>query len=424
YDSRELKSGVDYKMSASNYDKAGVKSAKVVFEGLGNFKGTKTIYVNVYPNKVKSLKTKSRTPSSVELTWASQKNVGVSGYRVYICDKNGKNSSLYKTVSSNSCNVTGRKAGTYYYFYVIAIKTSGSTKVSGEASNVFKTCTKPSQVKVNFVTKSKDKKSLKIEWQKVNCTGYELEYSTDKNFKKGVKKVIINGASKTSKKVSIKKSDKTYYARVRAFRKYNNGKTTVYGKRSAKISSSFSKLYASYTTNYVYNPPRTVNLKLACKAINGKIVYPGEVFSFNQTVGRRTEAKGYKEAYVFTGPTTHQMGVGGGVCQVASTMFNAALRANFGIVERHQHSQRVTYCPLGRDAAIYWGSEDFKFRNTTNYPIKIKMRCGDGSLTCSYYVCYNVSHKKVDLSVSRNGNRFTLKRKVGGKVNYTAYSTY
>ena len=424
YDSTLLKEGVDYNLTVSNYAKAGVKSAKVVFEGTGNFKGKKTLKVNVYPNKVKSVKTKKRTPNSIELTWASQKDLGVSGYRVYTCNKKGKNSSLYKTVSTNSCTVTNRKAGTYYYFYVVAIKTSDKTKVSGEASKVFKTCTKPAQVMVNFVTKSKDKSKLKVEWQKVNCTGYELEYSTDKSFKKGVKKIVINGSSKTSKKIKIKKNDKVYYVRIRAFRRYNDGKTTVYGKRSSKISSSFSKLYATYTTNYVYNPPRTVNLKLACKAINGTIVYPGEVFSFNRTVGRRTAEKGYKEAYVFTGPTTHQMGIGGGVCQVASTMFNAALRANFGIVERHQHAQRVTYCPLGRDAAIYWGSEDFKFRNTTNYPIKIKMNCGDGRLTCSYYVCYDVSHKKVDLNVYRNGNHFTLKRTVDGKVNYTTYSTY
>ena len=118
------------------------------------------------------------------------------------------------------------------------------------------------------------------------------------------------------------------------------------------------------------------------------------------------------------------MGVGGGVCQVASTMFNAALLANFKIVERHQHSQRVTYCPLGRDAAIYWGSEDFKFKNNTSYPIKIVMSCSGGTIKCTYKVCYDVSPKKVKLSVSRKGKNFTLKRKVGGKTNYTAYSKY
>ena len=424
YDSTLLKKGTDYKVSFSNYDKVGVKTGKITVTGTGNYTGTKVQNFNVYPKKVTSLKTKNRTTTSFELQWASQSNVGVTGYKVYTCDKNGNNAKLYATVKTNSCKVTGRKAGNYYYFIVRAYKASGDTTIKSEPSKVFKTCAKPAKVSMKSVTKSKDKAKLTIKWKKVSCTGYEVEYTTDKSFEKGVKKIVISGSETTSKTVSIPKNDKVYYARVRAFRQYNNKKTKVYGKRSSKISSSYSKLYASYTTSYVNNANRTTNLKLACKAINGKIVYPGETFSFNATVGMRTAEKGYKEAYVFTGPNSHTMGLGGGVCQVASTMFNAALLANFSIVERHQHSQRVTYCPLGRDAAIYWGSEDFKFKNNTSYPIKIKMRCGGGTLTCSYYVCYDVSPKKVKLNVTSNGNRFTLKRTVDGKVNYTAYSTY
>jgi vancomycin resistance protein YoaR len=183
-------------------------------------------------------------------------------------------------------------------------------------------------------------------------------------------------------------------------------------------------VYATYTTNYVNNANRTTNLKLACKAINGTIVYPGETFSFNEVVGKRTEAKGYKNATIFTGSTGTAQGVGGGICQVASTMFNTTLIANLGIVERYQHSQRVSYCPLGRDAAIYWGSEDFRFKNNTNYPIKISMKCADGKLTATYYVSSDVSPKKVKLTVTQSGKTFTLKRSVDGKVNYTCKSTY
>lgn len=424
YGDMKLVNGVDYTVSVKNYKKAGVKSATVTFIGKGNFGNTKSLDVNVYPNKVTSFSTKNRTTSSLELHWTDQKSLGATGYKVYICDKNGNNLKYYASVSTNSCKVKNRKAGEYYYFIVRAICASKDTTIVSEKSKVFKTCAKPATVSMKTVTKSKDKKRLTIKWAKVGCTGYEIEYSTDKNFKKGVKTVTVKDAKNTSKTVSIPKNDKVYYARVRAFRRYNKDKVTVYGSRSKKISSSFSKTYSTYTTNYVRNANRTTNLRLACKAINGTIVYPGETFSFNRTVGRRTPEKGYREAYVFTGPNSHQLGVGGGVCQVASTMFNAALLANFKIVERHQHSQRVTYCPLGRDAAIYWGSEDFKFKNNTSYPIKIKMSCGDGRLKCSYMVCYDVSPKKVSLSVSRNGKHFTLRRKVGGKTNYTAYSTY
>ncbi|MBE6741625.1 MAG: hypothetical protein E7570_04890 [Ruminococcaceae bacterium] len=424
YKETALTEGVDYTVSVKNNDKVGIKTATLVVEGKGNYSGSKEKKINIYPKKVTGFTTKSRTTSSVEIQWKSQSDIGVNGYRVYTCNEKGENAKLYKTVDKNSCNVTDKKAGEYCYFYVRAIKKKDGSIISGESSKIFKTVVKPATVSLRSVTKSKDKKKLTIKWDKVGCTGYEVEYSTDKSFKKDVKKFTVKGESKTSKTVNIKSSDKTYYARVRAFRRYNKDKTTIYGKKSYKISSNYSKLYATYTTQYVNNPNRTTNLKLACKAIDGTIVYPGDTFSFNATVGQRTSAKGYKEAYVFTGPNSHAMGLGGGVCQVASTMFNAALKANFQIVERHQHAQRVTYCPLGRDAAIFWGSENFRFKNTSNYPIKIKMSCGGGSLTCSYYVCYDVSPKKVDLNVTRSGNHFTLKRKVDGKVNYTAHSTY
>jgi len=424
YDGSELLTeGVDYTVNAEGYDKAGVNAATVTIQGKGNYSGTKVYNPHVYPKKVMGITTKSRTVNSLELTWDSQEDMGATGYRVYTCDKDGNNINYYASVSTNSCVVKNRAAGAYYYFIVRAIATKDSTTILGDKSDVYLTCAKPATVTILYVTKSKDKKKLTVKWDKVGSTGYQIEYSTDKTFKKGVKTVNISGGSRIGAAINIPANDKVYYARIRAYRKYA-GVPTVYGNRSTVISSSFSKLYSTYTTNYVNNAKRTTNLKLACKAINGKIVYPGQTFSFNGTVGRRTAEKGYQEAYVFTGPESHTLGIGGGVCQVASTMFNAALLANFKIVERHQHSQRVTYCPLGRDAAIFWGSEDFKFKNNTNYPIKIKMSCANGQLKCSYYVCYNVSPKKVTLSVSRNGKNFTLRRTVGGKVNYTAYSNY
>ena len=105
-------------------------------------------------------------------------------------------------------------------------------------------------------------------------------------------------------------------------------------------------------------------------------------------------------------------------------MFNCALYANVGIVERHQHSQRVAYVPLGRDAAIYGTVEDFKWKNTTNYPIRIVMTVKDGIITCSFYTSVKVKPPKVSLNVKQSGNSFTLNRTVGGRVNYSCYSKY
>ncbi|MBQ7202555.1 MAG: VanW family protein [Eubacterium sp.] len=423
YNGAELVKGTDYTVEYKNINKAGVKSGKVVFTGIGNFTGTKTIKVNVSPRKVTKFKSKRRNTKSVIVTWKSQKKYGVESYKVYLCNEKGKKTKYYKTVSKNKVTIKNLKPGTYCYIKVRALVKKGKTRVYGKYSDVYRTTTKPKKVELVAVAKGTSGKTLIVEWKNVSCTGYEIMYSTKKDFSSKVKDVKFNN-SKTKRYLYIPKTKKHYYVKVRAFRAYNHGKTHVYGKWSKKFSTNYSVLYASYSSTYVRNAARTNNLRLACKAISGTIVQPGATFSFNGTVGERTAAKGYKAAHVFTGPTTMTMGIGGGVCQVASTMFNAALLANFKIVERHQHAQRVTYVPLGRDAAIYWGSENFRFKNNTKYPVKIKMWCKNQKIHCNYYICYNAKPKKVKLRVYRSGNHFTLKRSVNGKVNYTCRSHY
>lgn len=125
---------------------------------------------------------------------------------------------------------------------------------------------------------------------------------------------------------------------------------------------------------------RTTNVKLACDFVNGTILNPGDVFSYNQTVGPRTYARGFKDAIVYVG-TSAEDGVGGGICQVSSTIYYAALRADLEIVERKAHSRTVTYVPLGEDATVAWGAVDFRFRNDTDYPIRIDVSYGRSSLT-------------------------------------------
>ena len=141
----------------------------------------------------------------------------------------------------------------------------------------------------------------------------------------------------------------------------------------------FKDVLASVDTNHVYNPNRTTNLTLAANAINGTIVRPDEVFSFNQVVGERTEEKGYKAAAIYVGEATAD-GVGGGICQVASTIYYAAMLADLEIVERSEHRYLVDYVPPGMDATIYWGSLDFKFKNNTDYPIRIDASVSDGQV--------------------------------------------
>lgn len=186
---------------------------------------------------------------------------------------------------------------------------------------------------------------------------------------------------------------------------------------------------ASYTTYFdPYYYGKAHNLKTACNYINGKtdgyILQPGEVFSYNDILGPRTSARGYTTAKVIEGGG-YVDGMGGGICQGATTIFNATLLANLGIIERHQHQLRSSYCPLGRDAAISWGVEDYVFKNTYNTPIRVKMNYDpDGAINCSIYSLKKVNLPKIRLDVTQNGYTFTLRRYAGGKCNYTTYSTY
>lgn len=126
---------------------------------------------------------------------------------------------------------------------------------------------------------------------------------------------------------------------------------------------------AEYATPF--NPAkkdRTYNLRLAAACIDKVLLKPGEVFSYNKVVGPRVKEKGYREAPIFSAGGVIK-DVGGGVCQVATTVYNIALLAGLKIVQRHPHSQTVTYCPLGRDATVYFGHLDLRFRNDTSLPV-------------------------------------------------------
>lgn len=127
---------------------------------------------------------------------------------------------------------------------------------------------------------------------------------------------------------------------------------------------AFSTTYNSGNTN------RSTNIRLASQKIDGTVVMPGEVFSYNATVGQRTAAAGFKTAAVYSGGEV-TTGIGGGICQVSSTLYNAVLLSNLEIVERYNHGFNPGYVAVGRDATVSWGGPDFKFKNNRDYPVKI-----------------------------------------------------
>jgi vancomycin resistance protein YoaR len=142
-----------------------------------------------------------------------------------------------------------------------------------------------------------------------------------------------------------------------------------------------SALGSEFTTYYSpKNAARAGNIALAAKLVDGTIVRPGRTFSLNETLGPRTQNRGFDSAPVIVDGVLRQ-GVGGGICQYATTLFNAVFFAGLPFVERHPHTFAIEHYPLGRDAAVSWGTADLRFRNDTGRPLMISSFTRKGSLT-------------------------------------------
>ena len=148
---------------------------------------------------------------------------------------------------------------------------------------------------------------------------------------------------------------------------------------------AFPQILGTFSTTYnTSNQNRITNLELASEKVNGTIILPGEIFSYNKVVGERTIAKGYKEAAVYAGGKVVD-GIGGGICQLSSTLYNSVLYANLEITSRSNHRFLTSYVTAGRDATVSWGTIDFCFKNTRSYPIKITSEVKNGVVTTSIY---------------------------------------
>ena len=139
----------------------------------------------------------------------------------------------------------------------------------------------------------------------------------------------------------------------------------------------FRDVLGEYQTEHTGEARRTTNLQLACAAINGMILNPGDTFDFNTVVGERTAARGYRSAPAYSDGATVDT-LGGGICQVSSTIYYCTLVADLEIIERWPHSYVSSYMPKGMDATVSWGGPEFTFKNNTNYPIRIEAWEEDG----------------------------------------------
>lgn len=157
---------------------------------------------------------------------------------------------------------------------------------------------------------------------------------------------------------------------------------------------------ASYTTRFrPWQKDRTHNLRLAIEKLSETVVMPGETLSFNRRVGPRLEERGFREAPIFVNGEI-EPSTGGGVCQVATTVYNAALLAGLDILERHHHSRPVDYAPSGRDATVFWGQADLRVRNNLAHPILFIGSIGSNTITIKVL---GSKEDKRDVEIIRSG---------------------
>ena len=245
---------------------------------------------------------------------------------------------------------------------------------------------------LSIITKNDKNYNLYIEIDENSFENFNEEISQDINIECIEPKLIIND-EKISYKEGIdglKLDEKTLYNNIKEYLNLKNllkediiinGKLI---KDNPKISIDDLKLInqkiSTYTTTYVSGNARGANVENAANKIDDLILMPGEEFSYENTVGPVIESNGYKYAPVISGGKLVN-GIGGGVCQVSSTLYNTQLNAGILPTERRNHSKAVGYVPRGLDATLASGSIDYKFKNTYEYPLVINTKATNGKLT-------------------------------------------
>ena len=172
---------------------------------------------------------------------------------------------------------------------------------------------------------------------------------------------------------------------------YSEGEIALIGEETIpqitkEDNKKITSLLGSFTTKYTGGESlgRNINLKVGSNFINQTLVAPGDVFSINEELGPQTYENGYRNAAVIVNGKLED-GIAGGVCQISTTLYNAVVKAELGIVERKNHSLAVAYVPLGQDAAVAGTYKDLKFKNNTDYPILVEAYAQNGSLTTNIY---------------------------------------
>ena len=164
------------------------------------------------------------------------------------------------------------------------------------------------------------------------------------------------------------------------------------GSHAISMEPPADQILGSCATLLIDNYDRNKNIETALGKLQGLFIGPAKTFSFNRAVGRRTARRGYLPAPVLF-QDKKSIQIGGGICQVSSTLYNAALLSGLEILERHRHSSPITYLPLGLDATVAYGYKDLKFKNPHAFPIRISGAVAEDVLTISILGKENLSHE-------------------------------
>lgn len=271
-------------------------------------------------------------------------------------------------------------------------------KAVKEAYAIGRKGSKIDRIKEIFNTKSKHKNiEMNLDNKKLNLATYLDEVDTNLNHDPIDAILNFDGANfsvtneKTGEKVDRKKLEESIEKKIENIEK-EKSQTDIEipieitePRLKAESLKKINRVIGTYTTRFSANDTnRNYNIRLSANAVNKKIVLPEEVFSFNDNTGLRDEANGYKESIVIEG-NEFVPGIGGGVCQTSTTMYNAVLEAGLQVIERSPHSEPISYVPKGRDAAVSDGLLDFRFKNNTKAPIFISTSTGSNSITMTIY---------------------------------------
>lgn len=327
----------------------GIKVEGIDLSGMSKAEASNAIKVNVETNVKKKVITAVKDDKSYELNYSELEPKFNIDQTVESAMKEGKDKGLFEKNGIIKSGINKTIAMDFKY---------DETKL-----NSFE-----DKISTELYVKAKDS-TLRIRDGQISVSSDATGVQVDKEkFHKILKDSISGDLNKISKveipvKITEPKAKKSDLAKIDG------------------VISTFSTIYNPALTD------RSENLAVAARYINGKVIMPGEVFSYNDTVGERTAARGFKSGAIFKNNKVEQ-DIGGGVCQVSTTLYRAIMGAGIKSTERHNHSLKASYSDFGLDATVAWGYLDYKFKNTYNFPIYIE------GYTTSNQVVFNIYGNK------------------------------